>query len=53
MVMYLTGMTEPQADTFMVWFNSQDVLPYTSTEYEVRASILEYFEIYRQQGNLK
>ena len=53
MVMYLTGMTEPQADTFMVWFNSQDVLPYTSTEYEVRASILEYFEIYRQQGKLR
>ncbi len=53
MVRYLTGMTEPQADSFMVWFNIQDVLPYTSTEYEVRASILEYFEIYKMEGRLK
>ena len=53
MVRYLTGMTEPQADSFMVWFNIQNVLPYTSTEYEVRASILEYFEIYKMQGRLK
>ena len=27
MVMKLTGMNEPDADTFMVWFNAQDVLP--------------------------
>jgi hypothetical protein len=53
MVIFLTGMTEPQADSFMVWFNGQDVLPYASTEYEVRASILEYFEIYKQEGRLK
>ncbi len=53
MVMFLTGMSEPQADSFMVWFNSQDILPYTSTEYQVRASILEYFEIYKKEGRLK
>ncbi|MCG6188706.1 carboxypeptidase-like regulatory domain-containing protein [Maribellus maritimus] len=53
MVIFLTGMTEPQADTFMVWFNGKDVLPYTSTEYQVRASILEYFEIYKREGRLK
>ena len=53
MVMFLTGMTEPQADSFMIWFNAQDVLPYTSTEYQVRASILEYFEIYKKEGRLK
>lgn len=53
MVRHLTGMTEPQADSFMVWFNIQDVLPYTSTEYEVRASILEYFEIFKLEGRLK
>jgi hypothetical protein len=53
MVIFLTGMTEPQADTFMVWFNAQDVLPYTSSEYEVRASILDYFEVYKSEGRLK
>lgn len=53
MVIFLTGMTEPQADTFMVWFNSLDILPYTSSEYQVRASILQYFEIYKEEGRLK
>lgn len=46
MVMKLTGLNEAEADSFMVWFNAQDVLPYTSTEYEVRASIIEYFHYY-------
>ncbi len=53
MVVFLTGMTEAQADSFMVWFNFQDVLPYTSSEYQVRASILEYFEIYKKEGRLE
>jgi hypothetical protein len=52
-VMFLTGMTDAQADSFMVWLNSLDVLPYTSTEYEVRVAIKEYFEIYKQEGLLK
>ena len=30
MVMYLIGLNENQADMFMVWFNAQNVLPYTS-----------------------
>ncbi|MDD4143955.1 MAG: carboxypeptidase-like regulatory domain-containing protein [Prolixibacteraceae bacterium] len=49
-VMKLTGLSEPQADTFMVWFNAQNVLPYTATEYEVRTAIIEYFEIYKKQN---
>ena len=47
MVKMLTGLNDLQADTFMVWFNSQNILPYTSTEYQVRASIIEYFQLYK------
>lgn len=46
MVMNLTGLNEAEADTFMVWFNIQNVLPYTATEYEVRSSIKYYFKVY-------
>ncbi len=49
-VMNLTGLNEAEADSFMVWFNSQEILPYTSNEYEVRAAILHYFEIYKQEN---
>lgn len=45
-VMMLTGLNEMQADSFMIWFNGQDVLPYTSSEYQVRAAIIEYFHYY-------
>lgn len=48
-VMKLTGLNEAEADSFMVWFNAQNVLPYTATEYEVRASITYYFEQYKNQ----
>jgi hypothetical protein len=53
MVKKLTGLDEMQADTFMVWFNGQNVLPYTSSEYQVRAAIIEYFELYRREKNTK
>jgi hypothetical protein len=46
-VMMLTGMNEMEADSFMIWFNGQDVLPYLSSEYEVRATIIEFFHYYR------
>jgi hypothetical protein len=46
-VMKLTGLKEAEADSFMIWFNAQNVLPYTATEYEVRASIIDYFEMYK------
>ncbi len=48
-VMNLTGLKEAKADSFMVWFNAQNVLPYTSNEYEVRAAIIDYFEIYKME----
>jgi hypothetical protein len=50
-VMLLTGLTENQADDFMLWFNAQNVLPYTATEYEVRAAIREYFMVYARERN--
>ena len=46
-VMMLTGMDEMEADSFMIWFNSQDVLPYLSSEYEVRATVIEFFHYYK------
>ncbi len=49
MVMLLTGVNEVEADSFMVWFNSQGVLPYTATEYEVRASVKYYYEMYLKE----
>jgi len=52
-VKMLTGLNDEEADEFMVWFNSQNVLPYTSTEYQVRASIREYFEIYKKKKNIR
>lgn len=48
-VKMLTGLGDSEADEFMVWFNAQNVLPYTSSEYEVRAAIRNYFEIYRHE----
>ncbi|MFV0591669.1 MAG: carboxypeptidase-like regulatory domain-containing protein [Draconibacterium sp.] len=47
MVMKLTGLNEAYADTFMVWFNGQNVLPYTANEYQVRASIVEYYKLFK------
>ncbi len=49
MVMKLTGLNEAAADNFMLWFNAQNILPYTSTDYEIRASIRYYFEIYKKE----
>ncbi len=49
MVKMLTGMTDAQSEDFMIWFNAQDVLPYTATEYEVRAAIREYYRIYQRE----
>ena len=53
MVMKLTGLNEAYADTFMVWFNAQDVLPYTASEYQVRASIVEYFQVFKLDYDLE
>ena len=53
MVMKLTGLNEAYADTFMVWFNSQNVLPYTSSEYQVRESIIEYSKLFKADYGLE
>lgn len=47
MVMKLTGLNETYADTFMVWFNGQNVLPYTANEYQVRESIIRYSKLFK------
>jgi len=52
-VMMLTGLKEADADTFMIWFNGQNVLPYTSTEYQIRASIIEYYQLYKLEKAMK
>ncbi len=53
MVIKLTGLNEAYADTFMMWFNAQNVLPYTASEYQVRASIVEYFQIFKLDYGLE
>ncbi|MCY1723529.1 carboxypeptidase-like regulatory domain-containing protein [Prolixibacteraceae bacterium Z1-6] len=53
MVMKLTGTTEAYADTFMVWFNGQNVLPYTANEYQVREAIIQYYELFKMDYDLE
>lgn len=53
MVMKLTGLNEAYADTFMVWFNAHDVLPYTANEYQVRSSIVEYGKLFKLDYGLQ
>jgi len=52
-VMMLTGLKDLEADTFMIWFNGENILPFTSTEYEIRASIIEYYQFYKMEKALK
>ena len=53
MVMKLTNLNEAYADTFMVWFNSQNVLPYTANEYQVRESIIQYSKLFKADYGLE
>lgn len=53
MVMKLTGVNEAYADTFMIWFNGQNVLPYTASEYQVRESIVQYYKLFKIDYNLE
>ncbi|KJF41847.1 peptidase associated/transthyretin-like domain-containing protein [Draconibacterium sediminis] len=53
MVMKLTGLNEAYADTFMMWFNGQNVLPYTATEYQVRESIVQYSKLFKLDYELE
>ncbi len=51
LVMKLTGLNDSAADDFMFYFNSKEVLDYTSTEYDVRNAIKEQYKIYRGEGH--
>lgn len=51
LIMKLTGLNDSDADDFMFYFNSKEVLDYTSTEYDVRNAIKEQFKIYREEGH--
>lgn len=51
LVMKLTGLNDSAADDFMFYFNSKEVLNYTSTEYDVRNAIKEQYKIYREEGH--
>jgi len=51
LVMELTGLNDPQADIFMTWFNSKDLISQMSTDYDVRAQIVEQFKIYKSEGH--
>jgi hypothetical protein len=53
MVMKLTGVNESYADTFMIWFNGQNILPYTANEYQVRAAISEYYQLFKLDYDLE
>ncbi|WP_319499676.1 hypothetical protein [uncultured Draconibacterium sp.] len=53
MVMKLTGLNEAYADTFMMWFNGQNVLHYTATEYQVRESIVQYSKLFKLDYELE
>ena len=53
MVIKLTGLNEAYADTFMMWFNSQNILPYTASEYQVRAAIVEQFQVFKLDYDLE
>ncbi|HAH23678.1 MAG TPA: hypothetical protein DCL77_07965 [Prolixibacteraceae bacterium] len=51
LVMELTGLNELQADTFMLYFNSKDILNELSTEYEVRDAIKVVYKLYKEEGH--
>ena len=53
MVMKLTSLNEAYADTFMVWFNAQNVLPYTANEYQVREAIVQYSQLFKADYGLE
>ncbi len=52
MVMKLTNLNEAYADTFMMWFNAQNVLPYTANEYQVREAIVQYSKLFKLDYDL-
>ncbi len=53
LVVRLTGLNETYADTFMMWFNGQNLLPYSANEYQVRAAIVEQFQVFKMDYDLE
>lgn len=51
LVMELTGLNDPQADWFMMYINSKNLLSQMRTEYDVRAIITEQYKIYKEEGH--
>ena len=51
MVLSITGLSDEEADDFMVWFNSKSLLNSRSTEYDVRAAITHQYRIYKAERN--
>ena len=51
LVMELTGLNDFEADMFMMYFNSKDLISELTTEYEVREAIKEVYKLYRQEGH--
>lgn len=51
LVMELTGLSEFQVDSFMIYFNSKGILAQLQTEYDVRNAIKEVYKLYREEGH--
>lgn len=51
LVMELTGLSEFQVDSFMIYFNSKGILGRLQTEYDVRNAIIEVYKQYKQEGH--
>ncbi|HLN74737.1 MAG: carboxypeptidase-like regulatory domain-containing protein [Methylococcaceae bacterium] len=51
LVMELTGLSEFQVDSFMIYFNSKGILAQLQTEYDVRNAIIEVYKQYKQEGH--
>ena len=51
LVMELTGLADFQADAFMLYFNSKEILSELTTEYEVRNAIKEIYKLYLEEGH--
>lgn len=51
LVMELTGLTDSNADKFMIYINTKGLLSHMSTEYDVRAILRQQFKIYQEEGH--
>lgn len=51
LVMELTGLNNAQADNFMIYINSKDLLTQMTNEYSVRNIIKEQYKIYTAEGH--